>query len=276
VLVSVAACNAVFGNEPVKVTDLRLLKPPLGVLASCPPAPDFSTWTVAPREYSGLGGNAIHPTFLTDQHVAFGYQGTLYEGDLDGAPTPITGLDDMTGAELMGAAAGPGGDVFWYIRYANLGGGLYYAVRDGDHWVPHAADFSAAAYSIEPGTAAFYGSEVRIVISLQPNSNANFTLYELSSLDGVTWTNLGPLPVTAPPKTNFFDPALSGDGCVLVFALEGIGIEVAVRLDDGTFGPAVLFPHTEMYTDVTQPTISPDETMMWFGTTEQGVFQATP
>ncbi|MEO8840228.1 MAG: hypothetical protein ABI704_01570 [Kofleriaceae bacterium] len=260
----------------MSATDLRLLKPPIGVHASCPPAPDFSTWTVAPRVYAGLAGNSIHPTFLGDQHVAFGYQGALYEGDLDGAPVPIVGLDDMAGAELMSAAAAPGGDVFWYVRYANLGGGLYYAVRDGDHWVPHGADFPNVAYSIEPGTAAYYGSEVRMVISLQASMSSTFVLYELSSPDGVTWTNLGPLPFAAPAGTNFFDPALSVDGCVLVYAVENVGIEVALRGDDGTFEPPALFPHTEPYMDVAQPTLSPDESMVWFGTTDEGLFQATP
>jgi hypothetical protein len=270
--VSVAACNAVFDNEPVETADLRLLKPPSGVAASCPAAPDFSTWTVAPRVYAGLDGNQIHPTFLGDQHVAFGYQGVFYEGDLDAAPAPIVGLDDMTGADLMNAAAAPGGDMFWYVRYANLSGGLYYAIREGDHWVPHGADFPTVAYSLQPGSAAFYGSEVRMVVSVEPSKTAGFTLYELSSLDGAVWTNLGQLPFVT--KGDYFDPAMSADGCVLVYQIEGVGLYVALRGDDGTFGTPALLPHTEPYMNIVQPTITPDKTMVWFGS-DEGLFQAT-
>jgi hypothetical protein len=275
---AVAACNAVFGNDQVhtKIDDLRLLKPPLDTPASCPPPPDFSTWTIAPRVYPGINNTVIHPTFLSDQDVVFSYQEVMFEGDLDASPTKLAGLDDMTGARLAGAAAAPGGDVFWYTRYANLGGGSYYAVRDGEQWSPHVADFSVTAYSVEPGSAGFYGSEVRMVVAVQRKSEDPFELAELSSPDGTSWTELGPLNFgTAALDSPFLDPMLSVDGCVLLFGRGTVGIEVALRGADGTFGQPMPFPGAAADTDAAQPAIAPDETLVWWESSE-GDRQATP
>ena len=277
---SVAACNAVFGNDRVhtRIDDLRLLKPPLDTPASCPPPPDFSTWTIAPRAYPGINGGVLHPTFLSDQDVVFNYQTQFYEGDLTAAPTKLGELDDMTGAVLAGAAAAPGGDVFWYVRYSELGGGLYYAVRDGDHWAPHAADFAVTAYALEPGSAGFYGSEVRMVVAVKRTVNTPYELTELSSLDGTTWTELPPLPFDAPPdyRTAYADPALSVDGCVLLFSRGTIGIEVALRGADGTFRAPFPFPGAADPV-ANQPAISPDQTLVWWESADShDDRQATP
>jgi hypothetical protein len=274
-LLTLAACNAVFGNDKVEteVPDLRLLKPPLDTPAECPSPPDFSTWKISQNDY--WGKQVLHPSFLSERDVVFNYQDNFYEGDVDGTPAQITSLDDNTGADFFGAAAAPGGDLFWFARSASLGSGLYYAVRDGAGWTPHAADFGIVLYGLEPGSAGFYGSEVRMVAAVQPMEVSHFGLVELTSLDGTTWTNLGPLPFDTPTLTDqYYDPVLTPDGCVLLFARDQLGIEVSLRGTDGTFGAPTPFPGAPV--DSVQPAISADESIVWFDSPTAGQLQARP
>jgi hypothetical protein len=276
-VLGLAACNQAFGTEHVDeldAADLRLLKPP-SEPATCPPAPDFASWHMAPRAYPGIAGSVIHPTFLTDDDVLFNYQGRFYEGTLETPPALITELDDDTGAMLYGASAAPGGDMFWYERYSNLGAGLYYAIREGDGWHPHAADFPVTAYSLEPGSAGFYAGEVRMVVAVQPKSEGGWELHELASSDGAAWRDLGMLPFAAPADEGM-DPMLTSDGCVLLYSSDQKALWVATRRDDGTFTPPVQFPGTATFDGVHQPAISPSRAMIWFDAPGNGQFQVTP
>ena len=272
-----AACNQVFGSEHVlelDAADDRLLMPPAQT-ATCGAPPDLSTWHMAPRTYPGVNGSVIHPTFLDDDTVVFNYQGKFFTGSLEVAAAPLIGLDDTSGAMLYGASAAPGGNVFWYERYSNLGAGLFYAVRDGDHWSAHTADFSVVAYSIEPGSAAFYGGEVRMVAAVQPKIDGAWELHELASPDGTTWHDLGALPFTV-PGLGAVDPMMTSDGCVLLYSADEMSLWVAFRRDDGTFTPPVQFPGTEAFPEVHQPAISPNHAMIWFDAPATGEFQVTP
>jgi hypothetical protein len=276
-VLGLAACNQVFGTEHVAeldAADLRLLKPPTEP-APCPPAPDFSTWHLAPRVYPGVGGSVIHPTFLDDDRVLFNYQGKFYEGSLETPAIELSELDDNTGAMLYGASAAPGGNVFWYERYSNLGAGLYYASHEADGWHPHAANFLIAAYSLEPGSAAFYGGEVRMVVGVQPRIDANWELHELASSDGEAWRDLGLLPF-APPADYGIDPMLTNDGCVLLYSSDQKSLWVATRRDDGTFTTPIQFPGTSTFDQVHQPAISPNRSLIWFDAPGNGEFQVTP
>jgi len=272
-----AACNQVFGTDHVReldAADTRLLKPPAQTDA-CPAAPDLATWKLAPRAYPGVNGSAIHPTFLDDDHVVFNYQGKFYQGGLEDPPTKLVGLDDDTGAMLYGASAAPGGDVFWYERYSNLGAGLYYARAVGDRWLAHTANFDVVAYSLEPGSAAFYAGEVRMVVAIQPKVDGRWELHELGSPDGETWRDLGVLPFAA-AGSDAIDPMLSSDGCVLVYSINELSLWIAIRQPDGAFAPAVRFPGTETFPGVHQPAISPNRALIWFDAPETGAFQVTP
>ena len=240
-----------------------------------PARPDYSTWHLAPRSYPGVGGSVIHPTFLDDDNVLFNYQGRFYQGSLETPAIELSELDDNSGAMLYGASAAPGGQVFWYERYSNLGAGLYYAIHEADGWKPHTADFEIAAYSLEPGAAAFYAGEVRMVVAIQPMVDAKWDLHELASSDGEGWRDLGLLPFAAPADDGL-DPMLTSDGCVLLYSSDDHSLWVANRRDDGTFSQPSQFPGTATFDEVHQPAISPNHTLIWFDAPGSGEFQVTP
>lgn len=271
-LIALCGCNDLFGlhrAEPLDAADTRLLRPTPA--AACPAAPDLASWKLAPRAYAGVNGNAIHPSFLDDATVVFAYQEKLYSGTLDQPPAILTGIDDQTGARLAAPSAAPGGELFWYTRYTNLGGGLAYAKHDATGWSSHLATFPVIGYSLEPGPAAFYAGDVRMVVAVQPDSAGMWELRELASPDGDTWTDRGSLGFDT---KGGLDPALSIDGCILLYTIAQTTLFVAYRQPDGSFAPPAQLLASTGYA-ISQPVISPDRSMIWINS-DQGAFQLTP
>ncbi|HET9991525.1 MAG TPA: hypothetical protein VFQ65_23510, partial [Kofleriaceae bacterium] len=127
----------------------------------------------------------------------------------------------------------------------------------------------------EPGSAAFYGGEVRMVAALQPKVNSPWELHELASADGQAWHDLGLLPFAAPADGGI-DPMLTSDGCVLLYSSDQKALWAAFRGDDGTFAPPQRFPGTAAFAEVHQPAISPNHGLIWFDAPGDGEFQVTP
>ncbi len=279
-VIALAGCSRIFGLDlPSSTVDADmpgsgLLDPPSGI-ERCPAAPDFESWTYAPHAISGIAA-VLHPTFTGVGRVVFGYQGSLYEGGLDGGAEKIASLDLGDGAMLMNSSSAPGGDVIWFLRFTPTGGGIFYAVRTGATWAQHVADFGLLGYQIQPGPAAFHAGSVRMVIGFQPTQSSAFGLVELSSPDGTSWTALSTLGFTT--GDDDFDPALSPDGCFVLYSHRSVDVRVlyvSARGSDGNFGPPIeLATASATFTDQVQPAIDPTGQRVWFNDSG-GLEQAT-
>ena len=58
-----------------------------------------------------------------------------------------------------------------------------------------------------------------MVVAVQPTASSPFQLAELISNDGLAWTESSMLAFTA-DGANYFDPAMSSDGCLPLFVRE--------------------------------------------------------
>jgi hypothetical protein len=272
-VVLLAGCNQIFDLKGTELDDagavppddsLHLLRPPDGS-TTCGAAIDFSTWTFAPHTVAGIGG-VIHPTFIAGDRVVFMYQTQLYESGLDAGPTKIPELG--MSAQLFAPSAAPFGDVFWYLRVSGIGGsGIFYATKSAGTWTGHLADLGLIANQVQTGQPGFFGGRMRMVVMVQPSSNDRLRLIELDSPDGLTWTQLATLPWSS-GSTSDYDPALSADGCTLVFARQdasSANLYAAARQSDGMFAlPAQIPGGSDLTADEGQPALDPTMTRLWF------------
>lgn len=270
-----AACDQALGIKSTVLADARPepLDPRDG--GDTCTTPNLATWHFAPRAYPASAG-VLHPTFTAANRVIYMYQERLFEGALDGTGVKeLTELLNAGAPRFAGPAAAPGGDVFWYIRFADIGGGLYYAVRSADGWMSHDANFGLTVSGLEPGSAAFYRRAVRMVAAISP-AGSGYALQELSSPDGSTWTVLDTIPWSM-GDARHVDPALSPDGCVLLFSHYDSMLHVAFRQTDGSFAPPIAIDVGEPSDGtVTQPAISPDGARVWFNSSSRGLVEGTP
>lgn len=271
---ALAGCNQIFGVHETGALDgpVGPLRPPVGA-TTCTPV-DFTTWTFAPHTVVGAAG-VIHPTFTAADRVIFGYQGNLFESGLDGDPQELASLDRHDGAMLMNASAAPGGDVIWFLRFAVTGGGLLYATRDPNGWTAHTADLGQLGYGIQPGAAAFFDGTVRMVLGVQATSQISYHLEEVSSPDGATWAPLATIPWSA--SSQDFDPALSVDGCKLLFVRSETttNLYVAHRAADGSFAPPLRIA-TSIAENLFQPALDPTKTRIWLNAEMTGLIEGKP
>jgi len=274
--VAVAGCNSIFGLAPTHEMEPAipgLFMPPAGP-TTCAGAPDFATWQYTPHVVAGTPG-VLHPTFLTADRVVFMMQGHLFESGLDGGVVRLTSLELYDGENLASPAAGPGGDVIWFLRLYGSSQGLYYATRDADGWAQARTDFGVISEQVQPGTVGFYDGTGRMVIAMQRTSMDRGRLVELESEDGLSWTQLDTLPFSD-GSVSMYDPALSADGCFVLYSVYGNAtndLYVAARGGDGVFAAPV---HLDKAAGGAQPAIDPSLHELWFNQLGGGLVQATP
>jgi hypothetical protein len=268
-------CNWAFGIDNTQPSDgalgegaVRLLAPPPGP-TTCGAAPDIDRWTWANHAIAGTAG-VIHPTFLTADRVLFMNQGRFYEAGLEGDVQ--LALDPGSGTTLFSPAAAPGGDVVWFARSTTgIGGsGIYYMVRDGGTWSEQAADLGLVAYQIETGAAGFYNGTVRMVVGYQETNGVPMHLVEISSPDGLHWTREA--DPAWPDIAQAYDPALTNDGCVLMFAGQ-LGLYVTARDVDGHFPEPHLLMQLAGSEFSTQPALAPAGDRLWFNDSALGLIE---
>ena len=277
-VIVLGGCNWAFGIHDSQPEDARLedaapalLTPPPGP-TTCGTAPDVDSWTFANHSVAGTAG-VIHPTFLGADRVLFMNQGRFYESGLDGDAQ--LALDPGPGTTLFSPAAAPGGDVVWFARSTTgIGGsGIYYMVRDGGSWHEQAADLGLVAYQIETGAAGFYNGTVRMVVGYQESNMVPMHLVEISSPDGLHWTREA--DPAWPDITQAYDPALSNDGCILMFASTQ-GLYVTARDANGQFPEPHLVMPLAGSEFSTQPALDPAVDRLWFNDTALGLIERTP
>jgi hypothetical protein len=278
VALALGGCNWALGIHNTEPSDAvtadaadRLLKPPPGP-TTCGPAPDIDSWTFANHTVTGTTG-VIHPTFLANDRVLFMFQGRLYESGLDADPQ--LAIDPGQGSMLFAPAAAPGGDVAWFLRSTTGvgGGGVYYMVRDGATWREQPADLGLVGYQIQTGAAGFYNGTVRMVAGFQPTSAVPMTLVELSSPDGEHWTRVD--DPSWPDITQAYDPALSNDGCILMFASPS-GLYITARDATGHFPEPHLITPLAGSEFSSQPALTPALDRLWFNDTMLGLIERRP
>lgn len=274
VLVAVAGCNQVFGLHRTHATDAAqaatpadgLLWPPDGGTA-CAPPPDFSTWTVRPYSIPGWSSSVIHPALLTHDRAIFMYQSHLYDTGA-GAPRLISELEPFQGVGQAAPSASCDGKSFWFARLNCITcSGIYYAVEDASGWVARVDD-PIEAYQIQPGSVGFYAGSARMVMSIQHDAEELLHLVEVFSPDGLAWTQL-PAPIPLGTQLQAYDPALSADGCFLLFTspstIDGnTDLYLSARGADGTFGTPSLLPFSTPRADEMWATLDPTMTRLWF------------
>jgi hypothetical protein len=274
-LVTLTSCNSILGLGPTQIApDARLLLVPPDGTTTCGPPPDFNSWHYAPHAVGSLSV-VLHPTFLTPDRIVFGYQGHLFESGVDGGAVEMTSLELYPGEGLAAPAAAPGGDLFWFWRLDGTGAGMYYATRDASGWHQQRADFGLIANQLQPGSVGFYGGTARMVVAVQLTKNSRGQLVEMSSADGVTWTRLDTLPFSD-GSTSMYDPALSADGCFVLYSVYGNDtndLYAAGRGADGVFLPPV---HLDQAPNGFQPAIDPTLKRLWFNETGGPLTEATP
>lgn len=278
IVAALGGCNWAFGIRDTEPSDAivadgvqGLLSPPPGP-TTCGAAPAIDSWTAAPHTVAGTTG-VIHPTFLTANRVLWMYQGKLFESDLDG--NPQLALDPGQGSMLFAPAAAPGGDVAWFLRATTGvgGGGVYYMVRDGVSWREAPANLGLVGYQIQTGAAGFYNGTVRMVVGFQATSAVPMTLAELSSPDGEHWTRVD--DPAWPDITQAYDPALTNDGCILMFAGPQ-GLYITARDATGHFPEPHLITPLPGAEFSTQPALSPALDRLWFNDTALGLIERMP
>ena len=268
---ALAGCNQVYGLAPTQLidgADGASDAPPLVLAADgttmCPPAPDFETWTYQP--VTGLSVPVEHATFLDNEHIVFGSNGSLYEGPIAGPHARIDALDLMDNAMLRSPSAAPDRDLFWFMRFQFNAGGPYYAKREAGQWTQDHADFGATAYQIQPGAAAYFGGTIRMVIAEQKTTSDKLRLVEFESHDGQTWQRLDTIAWSDGTSAHDFDPALSADGCLVFFRRTAPATKLFVAARGGAwFGPpAELVAADGIASTLGYPAIDPARTRLWF------------
>ena len=196
----------------------------------------------------------IHPTFLGADRVLFMNQGRFYESGLDGDPQ--LALDPGPGTTLFSPAAAPGGNVVWFARSTTgIGGsGIYYMVHDGTSWTSKPRISGSSPTRSRRGAAGFYNGTVRMVVGYQETNMVPMHLVEISSPDGLHWTSEA--DPAWPDITQAYDPALSNDGCILMFA-SAQGLYVTARDADGLFPEPHLVMPLAGSEFSTQPALDP-------------------
>lgn len=158
-----------------------------------------------------------------------------------------------------------GGDNLWLgRRSANLApsAGLYFATRTGENWTTTRADLGLIVLQLELGSVGFYGGSARMVVALSPAPGDRLRLVELSTLDGITWSRLDTLALSDGATVVELDPALSADGCFVMFR-RGAKLFAAARGVDGNFNlPSAVVAGGGGNLDQT-PAVSPDATRVW-------------
>jgi hypothetical protein len=275
IVIALSGCNWAFGIHDTQPSDAALaeaapalLAPPPGP-TTCGAAPDIDSWSSANHQVQGTTG-VIHPTFLTADRVMFMNQGRFYESGLDGDLE--LALDPGPGTTLFSPAAAPGGDVVWYVRATTgLGGsGIYYLVRDGTSWREQAADLGLVAYQLQTGAAGFYNGTVRMVVGYQESNLVPMHLVEISSPDGLHWTR-EPDPAW-PDITQAYDPALTNDGCILMFASPQ-GLYITARDANGQFPEPHRIASLAGSELSSQPALTPAVDRLWFNDTGLGLVE---
>jgi hypothetical protein len=273
--VTLTSCNSILGLGPTQIApDARLLLVPPDAGPPCDPPPDFNSWHYAPHAV-GNQTLVLHPTFLTSDRIIFGYQNHLFESGADGGAVEMTSLELYPGEGLVSPGAAPGGELFWFWRLNGTAAGTYYATRDGSGWKQERAEFGLIGYQLQPGSVGFYGGTARMVIALQPTKESPAHLVEMSSPDGITWTRLDTLPFSD-GSTSMYDPALSADGCFVLYSVYGNDTNdlfAAGRGADGVFLPPV---HLDQAPNGFQPAIDPSLRRIWFNETGGTLTEATP
>lgn len=270
---TLTGCNSILGLSPTQIDpDARLLLVPPDGTTPCGPPPDFNSWHYAPRT---VGPTAvIHPTFLTSDRIVYAYQGRMFESGLDGGAVELTALELYPGEGLAGASAAPGGDLMWFSRLDGTAAGNYLATRDASGWHQQRADFGIVAFQVQPGSLGFYAGDARMVVAIQQTRDVRARLFELSSHDGMTWTRLDTLSFSD-GSVSMFDPALSVDGCFVLYSVYGDAndLYVAGRGPDGVFLPPVHLDHAP---NGFQPAIDPTSRRLWFNEYGGPLMEATP